>query len=172
MGGGKKLQEVLKERNISIAQLARDAKISSNTLYALIKRDSNINASTMSKISDVLGISVGELSELLSDKDENMKTEQIKKSRILDEEITETLSDTKEIVQKLNRLTMEYEVSIEQLRRLKREREERDRIVKMEQHKISVLDEQLSILENDVKNRQMELSLIRSKLGVLIQQTT
>lgn len=39
MGDGKKLQEILKERNYPVTKLASDTGISVNTLYALIKRD-------------------------------------------------------------------------------------------------------------------------------------
>ena len=61
MGDGKKLQEILKERNYPVTKLASDTGISVNTLYALIKRDSGISSSSLNKIADALQISVDEL---------------------------------------------------------------------------------------------------------------
>lgn len=94
MGQGKKLQSLLKERNISVTKLTNETGISSNTLYAIIKRDSNINADTLSKISNALQISIDSLRQLLADETLN---EEISNdvTHLLDENFNDTLNGNK-----------------------------------------------------------------------------
>lgn len=57
MGIGIKIKELIKERNITIKQLAEDSKIPVNTLYSIIKRDSErVRAETVQVLADVLGV--------------------------------------------------------------------------------------------------------------------
>lgn len=162
MGKGKKLQALLKEKNISVTSLARETDISQNTLYAIIKRDSEINASTMSKISDALHMSIDELSDLLSETNSQNETQPT--SRILEIDVEKTLKDTRQIIDKLNHLTQEYERSIYQLNTTKEQIESLKRRKAQIEKEISDLEYHVSILENDIKNRELELSLIRNKL--------
>lgn len=56
MGVGNKLKELLKKRNMTVAELSRESKISAQTLYSIINRDSNIsfeNAILIAKILDI-----------------------------------------------------------------------------------------------------------------------
>lgn len=41
MNIGSRLKQILEERNINVSQFARDAQIPAQTIYAMIKRDSN-----------------------------------------------------------------------------------------------------------------------------------
>lgn len=62
MSFGKKLQRILEERNISVLELSNKTGISSNTLYAIIRRDSsNINIEILRKLADFLEITTDEL---------------------------------------------------------------------------------------------------------------
>lgn len=55
MGFGLELKKILKNRNMSVAEFSRISGISSNTLYAIISRDSSdINSSTLYKINNAL----------------------------------------------------------------------------------------------------------------------
>ena len=110
MGEGKRLQEYLKDKNIKIAQLSRDSGISQNTLYATIKRDSSISAETLSKLAKALDMGTSELSEIISS-DSKENTEAFK-PRIIDSELEQTLLDTKQLINKLNSLTHEYESAL------------------------------------------------------------
>lgn len=38
---GSRLNQILQERNLTVSQLARESGVSAQTLYAMIKRDSN-----------------------------------------------------------------------------------------------------------------------------------
>lgn len=162
MGAGKKLQAILKNKNVSIAKLSRDTGISSNTLYALIKRDSNLNTATMTKIAAAINISIDELSKLLSEEDsKNVYNEP--KSRILDADIEETLLGTQEIIRKLNYLTCDYEERLYELNTLRKELEVTKKQKEELEYRIQSLEMRQVVLENDVENRRVELALIRSK---------
>ena len=110
MGEGKRLQDYLKSRNIKITQLARESGISPNTLYATIKRDSSISAVTLGKLSKALGIE--HQSYQKSYQNNPKEKEAAFKPRILDSELEQTLLDTKELINKLNSLTREYEIAL------------------------------------------------------------
>lgn len=57
MGLGKKLQEILKAKNMTVADLAKSTEIPSSTLYAIIRRDSdNVSLEAVRKISTALQI--------------------------------------------------------------------------------------------------------------------
>ena len=164
MGAGKKLQALLKQRGISIANLSRDTKISVNTLYALIKRDSNINATTLEKIAFALNLTIDELNDMLTDKQQSNSLNN-PELYVINTEFEKTLKDTQEILDLLNKLTKEYEYSVYQLRKT-RERYEAltKRKYELEKELLSLSDE-LKVLENDIANRNLELSLIRNKLA-------
>ncbi len=162
MGAGKSLQTILRDRNVTIAQLSRDTGISSNTLYAIIKRDSDINTATMSKIAQCLGLSVNELSALLAGKTtETAGT--FPNSHILDIEIDGAFSDKKELINKLNALTQEYEEKSQQTFYLRTELDMAQKQRAHIDHKIHELKIKLEILENDLKTRRLELDMIREK---------
>ena len=56
MGFGKNLQESLKFHGITVPELSRRTGISSQTIYSLIRRDSNrVNMALLSKIEDAIG---------------------------------------------------------------------------------------------------------------------
>ena len=166
MGAGKKLQTFLRDKNISVTALSRETGISSNTLYAIIKRDSNISTEIMSKIANSLNISMDELSKLLSDnKKEPSDTETISSnSHILDPEIDKNFSDTEELIKRLNVLTINYESAIRRLVDYKIRKEhvmrQRDTI----NEEIEKLNMEICILENDTKNRMTEIVLTRRKI--------
>lgn len=164
MGAGKKLQALLKQRGMSIANLSRDTKISVNTLYALIKRDSNINATTLEKIAFALNLTIDELNDMLTDKQQNNSSNN-PELYVINTEFEKTLKDTQDILDLLNKLTKEYEYSVYQLRET-RERYEAltKRKYELEKELLSLSDE-LKVLENDIANRNLELSLIRNKLA-------
>lgn len=62
MGFGKHLQNKLKENNLTVAELSRRTGISSNTLYAIIRRDSEaIGFETLAAIATGIGINMLEL---------------------------------------------------------------------------------------------------------------
>lgn len=62
MGFGANLESILKSKNMTVAELAKRTGISSSTLYAIIRRDSdNVNLSAVQKITNELKISVNEL---------------------------------------------------------------------------------------------------------------
>lgn len=162
MGVGKNLQSVLKARNISIAQLSRETGISSNTLYAMIKRDSNINTTTMSKLAQYLGITVDELSELLvQEKPEDNDT--LPNFHVLEFDMDNTLADTKELINKLNALTQEYEKKLHESINLRKELEMRQKQRAAIEHEIHEIHVKLDMLENDIKTRRLELDMIREK---------
>ena len=51
MGFGAKLGDILKSKNMTVAELSKQTGISSSTLYAIIRRDSdNVNLSAIQKI--------------------------------------------------------------------------------------------------------------------------
>lgn len=162
MGTGKKLQTVLKEKNISIASLSRETGISSNTLYALIKRDSNINAVTLNKIADALHLTIDELNDLLT-KDVNEKENLEPELLSLDIDFVDTLTDAQEILKKLNEATIAYQHKVMQYDKLCKTIEDYTHKKNELENKISRLQSDLDLLKIDLKNRQLELHLLHSK---------
>lgn len=72
MGFGTHLQNLLHDRNMTVSELSRITGISTNTLYAIIRRDSgNVNLENLRKIAAALNISLGELT-VMSDKQINV----------------------------------------------------------------------------------------------------
>lgn len=62
MAIGSKLKEILKQKKITVKQLAKDSGISENTLYGIIKRDNKtLNPDIAAKIVDCLQIPINEL---------------------------------------------------------------------------------------------------------------
>lgn len=56
MGYGQNLKNILDERNMSVAELARLTKVSATTLYSIIQRDSAVRFDTALRIANVLDI--------------------------------------------------------------------------------------------------------------------
>ncbi len=61
MGDGKRLKELLDEKGMTVAQLARETTINNQTIYTMIKRDANIRFDFALRIANVLGIDPGEI---------------------------------------------------------------------------------------------------------------
>lgn len=74
MGMGISLKKKLEECNVTVAELSRRTGISSNTLYAIIRRDSEIPLITLTKIVNELKIN---LSEFM---DNDIKNESLNKA--------------------------------------------------------------------------------------------
>lgn len=162
MGEGKRLQDYLKSRNIKITQLARESGISPNTLYATIKRDSSISAVTLGKLSKALGIETSELSEIISNNPK--EKEAAFKPRILDSELEQTLLDTKELINKLNSLTREYEIALRRKNELNAMISDAEKRVYDLQMRILKNKSELDVVKTDIANRQLELEILRKKL--------
>lgn len=163
MGQGKKLQSLLKERNMSVTKLANETGISSNTLYAIIKRDSNISTDTLSKVANALQISIDGLGQLLTDETLNEENSD-NVTHLLDAEFNDTLMETRQLIEKLNHLTMEYQKSLDMLRDLTKEREHTKLHKQQLEQKIQELDNRIAVLSNEIANRKIELDLIRNKI--------
>lgn len=57
MGIGSKIKQVIKEKNMTIKQIAEKTGIPVNTLYSIIKRDSErVRPETVQALADVLGV--------------------------------------------------------------------------------------------------------------------
>lgn len=163
MGQGKKLQSLLKELNMSVAKLANETGISSNTLYAIIKRDSNINADTLSKVANALQLSIDSLGQLLTDESSNEDTDE-STTHYLDIKFDDTIIEVNKLIDRLNNLTKDYQVSLDRLRQLTKERED---AMYQKQHlekRIRDLDNKIDLLSNEIANRRTELELIRRKI--------
>lgn len=160
MGNGKELQKLLGNLQVSVTHLAKTTGISPNTLYAIIKRDSNISTSTMRKIADALNMPVNELAIALSSK--VARTKQEENPYIINQEINET--GTYSLVDKLNRATIQYNDQICILR----EKEDRLRTITLQKQNIEVeirnLEYDIMKIQTDLKNRSIELDLLRSKI--------
>ena len=61
MGYGQNLKNILDERKISVAELARLTKVSATTLYSIIQRDSAVRFDTALRIANVLDIDINEI---------------------------------------------------------------------------------------------------------------
>lgn len=69
MGVGNKLKELLKKKNVTVAELSRESKISAQTLYSIINRDSNISFENAILIAKILDIDYLELVDTENDVD-------------------------------------------------------------------------------------------------------
>ena len=58
MGYGKKLKELLDERNMTVKQLARACGMAPTTLYSIINRDTNIRFDSALRIANVLQVPI------------------------------------------------------------------------------------------------------------------
>lgn len=61
MGYGKKLKGILKDKDVSVRQLALECNIPPTTIYSLIQRDASIRYDFALKISNALDIPVGSI---------------------------------------------------------------------------------------------------------------
>lgn len=162
MGEGKRLQEYLKNKNIKIAQLSRESGISQNTLYATIKRDSSISAETLNKLAHALKISTAELAEIISV--DSSKKESFK-PRVIEDELEQTLLDTRQIIEKLNYLTHEYEYALKKRANLTSAIANSKRRISSLQSEIENFESELAVIDVDIANRQLELKILREKLS-------
>ena len=64
MGSGNKLKELLKKKNMTVADLSRKTKISAQTLYSIINRDSAISYENRLLIAEALNVDINELREI------------------------------------------------------------------------------------------------------------
>ena len=65
MNLGSRLEEILKDRGMTVTQLAREAEVSPQTLYAMIRRDSNkVDMNIMARILQALQMELAEFVEL------------------------------------------------------------------------------------------------------------
>lgn len=70
MGNGKKLKNILDDRNMSVRQLAKACGISPTTLYSIIQRDTEIRYDFALRIANVLDIPIAAIcNNLPYDKD-------------------------------------------------------------------------------------------------------
>ena len=63
MGDGKRLKEILDEREMTVTELARAVGMNQQTLYSIIKRDSKIRYDFALRIANELDIDVNEICE-------------------------------------------------------------------------------------------------------------
>ncbi|MCR4930527.1 MAG: helix-turn-helix domain-containing protein [Lachnospiraceae bacterium] len=61
MGDGKRLKEILDEKNMTVQKLARASGISGSTLYSIISKDSHIRFDYALRIANELDIDVNEI---------------------------------------------------------------------------------------------------------------
>ena len=74
MGGGLRLKQILRKRQMTIKQLAEEAGIPLNTLYSITKRDSErVDSVILYRIAEVLGVSEDELHGVSVDYAKNLK---------------------------------------------------------------------------------------------------
>lgn len=162
MGAGKNLQTLLKDKNITVTQLSKGTGISSNTLYAIIKRDSNVSASTINKIAEYLDMSVDKLSELLLENNyEN--NPMYEETRSLDSDFT-TLSNTKELIDRLNDLSRAYEHCLHQLMKYQEDYKRKKNLKMQLEFELQELSIKIASVENDIQTRRLELDMIRGKI--------
>ena len=65
MNLGSRLEEILKDRGMTVTQLAREAEVSPQTLYAMIRRDSNkVDMNIMARILQAPQMELAEFVEL------------------------------------------------------------------------------------------------------------
>lgn len=98
MGFGKNLELSLKEHNISVAELSRRTNISVQTLYSIIRRDSNrVNMDLLRKIEDAIG-----------DPEYSLSTAQMDFDGILYEQIERYLPHGYTLKQQCGELRLQY----------------------------------------------------------------
>lgn len=160
MGTGKALQTILKEKNVSVAQLSRETGISSNTLYAIIKRDSDMNIATISRIAKCLGISVDELSTSLTNKTaETVEMAFTPHTLSLEKDI-----DKDDVIRQINILMQDYQRDQKRYYQLLDERAELDTHKSTIERRIKYLDVNIKLFDQSLKNRERELDILRKKL--------
>lgn len=165
MGNGANLKEFLKENKLTIKELSEKTGISLNTLYSITKRDSAISNSVMQKIAAALNISAKELSEFLSK--EKVISDQIE-SRTLDtQQLNATSFAIPEIITKLNHLTESYEKKNHQKYCLMEMLQAKMQTREILAREIEELHTQIDVLQNDLKNRELELELLRKKISAI-----
>ena len=122
MGVGNKLKELLKKKNMTVAELSRESKISAQTLYSIINRDSNISFDNAIIIASILDIDYFELVDVKNSNIEWMKRDRDHddisqygdvKEYSFDESINYMLdSHTKFTAFNINRLIQEFQYEI------------------------------------------------------------
>lgn len=162
MGHGKKLFELLQHNKMTVTELSRKTGISTNTLYSAIKRDGNLNSDALERISKSLGFTLDELNQLLKDNDNQSKTIS---PRVLDEDFDDTLSQSRNLIEKLNFLTRDYQESLYKLNQLETERHAITMQLRNQEKRLQEVEMEIAIVKNDVENRQLELNLIRNRIA-------
>lgn len=61
MSDSKKLDLILKEKNVCIKKMAREAGLPPTTVYSILRRDGDIRFDIALRIASVLGINVGDI---------------------------------------------------------------------------------------------------------------
>ena len=61
MSDSKKLDLILKEKNVCIKKMAREAGLPPTTVYSILRRDGDIRFDIALRIATVLGINVGDI---------------------------------------------------------------------------------------------------------------
>lgn len=165
MRTGSNLKNFLKEKNMTIKELAEKTDISLNTLYSITKRDSELSDDLIKKISSSLEIPIEELLEMLSSNSSNDTQTFIDETRRISAEFNEKIIDVNNLIQELNYLTKSYENQTKHKRILQDKLQ--DKLNKLEaiNQEIEGIKTELSVLENDIENRRVELSLLRKKLN-------
>ena len=162
---GKNLQAFLKSRNISIAELARETGISSNTLYATMKRNSNINLTTMNKLAEYLGVTVDSLHDLIKQETSKEKEINYQSHNLNINDDYYLLSDTKNLIKELNRLTSEYENRMQHYIQMQKKIETLKKQSASIENELKKTYMEIELLENDLKTRRLELDIIRNKFN-------
>ncbi len=165
MRTGSNLKNFLKEKNMTIKELAEKTDISLNTLYSITKRDSELSDDLIKKISSSLKIPIEELLEMLSSNSSDDTQAFIDETRRISAEFNEKIIDVNNLIQELNYLTKSYENQTKHKRILQDKLQ--DKLNKLEaiNQEIERIKTELSVLENDIENRRVELSLLRKKLS-------
>ena len=109
MGNGKRLKEILDEKNIRVSELAKLTNMNQQTLYSIINRDYNIRFDFAFRIANALDIDVSEICDtdlyITADtllKFQMAKTEKGESMKIKDEEINKIKNDIEMYKKTLN----------------------------------------------------------------------
>ena len=96
MNIGSRLKQILEERNINVSRFAREAEVPAQTLYAMIKRDSNkADMDIMARILEALDMDLLEFLEMEPRKRATKKTAPEKTEVIAEEILQEEAEDIK-----------------------------------------------------------------------------
>lgn len=167
MGNGKNLQELLRKQNMTVTKLSEKTGISPNTLYAIIKRDSEIKSTTISKISEALEIPINELTDIL--------TNSTGETSLTPEAYTiETVNDDctyQQLTEKLNTLVRDYQGYLKQIDAISRNIQYVSKQIDTYVHTKECLKRQLDFLSMNSNNLKVEADHIRNMLKKMIDES-